>query len=812
MIYIDRFFHRSLIIAIAFLIALPIIVNASSPRNALIEEGTNSSCGPCAARNPIFNAYLNGIDETKIIPVTLHSSWPGPNDPMYLFDKTISANRIVAYYGINGVPTAAANGVIYTKTAAGGWNGDPGDTVAMKTEIAKTYGKSSPYTISIVQTNNGTKVSADVTVQSDVDVSTKKLRIYVCEYDYYNPNAGSNGETHFEHVARHMIPSTAGTSLNIVAGGNQTVSGSCDIGTYNIGQMYIVAFIQDDGTKEVLQAATNLNLGAKATCALASARIDPSTKKVINTTVQNTGDCTIDVNLSIDPNSTSKITGWSAKVTPDVVTGLAPGDTKDIQVEVTSGTGNALYIVGLQANPVPQTGIALGTVSNVLALSSGTKYVFYTSTSNADAPLYNSINALSQFSNQFVIMPTADVIFTSFPPKDFDIVTMTVDYWHRGAFISAAVAQGLNDAYMAGKKVLISSDIDLNIQSQSKYQNTGNTALFGNMGISLNKSVMRVSVDQSTGAITGTLPYTSTGVQSDPIGDGLTLSYNDNLTTPYTIYTDLIKLNSGTTAVPFLYYDGNGTDIAAIHNTSKAGGKVVYLSSGFESIDDQSLRDDLVKKIFNWLNTAATTSNIQLNKTALAYGNVMYGQSKDITFEISNTGTKLMTIMNISFVSGNDGAFSITEKPTFPVSLDAGAKKTYTVNFKPVANQSKAYNIKLRVNSDADNSKVNELTVTANATTSSVEDPTSIAGFGIQAGPNPFNSKTTVTYRMDNENYLNLSVIDATGQKVAQLINGFMNTGIHEVSFSADNLASGTYFIVATSNGKTTQLPVVVAK
>lgn len=60
--------------------------------------------------------------------------------------------------------------------------------------------------------------------------------------------------------------------------------------------------------------------------------------------------------------------------------------------------------------------------------------------------------------------------------------------------------------------------------------------------------------------------------------------------------------------------------------------------------------------------------------------------------------------------------------------------------------------------------------------------------------PNPFNPSTVIRYAMPVAGNVTLNVYNALGQKVAELVNGFMPAGEHSVNFSAANLTSGVYF------------------
>jgi hypothetical protein len=79
--------------------------------------------------------------------------------------------------------------------------------------------------------------------------------------------------------------------------------------------------------------------------------------------------------------------------------------------------------------------------------------------------------------------------------------------------------------------------------------------------------------------------------------------------------------------------------------------------------------------------------------------------------------------------------------------------------------------------------------------TSVNQDQEGVAGqFELEQNyPNPFNPTTVISFQLPGASQVRLAVFDMLGREVAELVNGMVEPGRHEVEFNAARLASGVY-------------------
>jgi hypothetical protein len=242
------------------LVALAVAGSAAfgqAQRLVLFEEFTQASCGPCASQNPAFNTLLDA-NATKAVSIKYQTSWPG-FDPMNLHNPTDVATR-VSFYGVNGVPWTAMDGVAPTGSA---YAGAPANVTA--SSINTRYAVASDYSVTVAHqfTANNDSVEFIVYVtnatQNSITNANLKLHLGLVEKAIEFPTApGANGETEFYMVMRKMIPDASGTAIPAtMASGTPfvfTAKVAVPSFVYKLAEVAMVAWVQDMTTKDVKNA------------------------------------------------------------------------------------------------------------------------------------------------------------------------------------------------------------------------------------------------------------------------------------------------------------------------------------------------------------------------------------------------------------------------------------------------------------------------------------------------------------------------------------------------------------------------------
>jgi Cep192 domain 4/HYDIN/CFA65/VesB-like, Ig-like domain len=237
-----------------FTIILAVLISGSafaeSKKMTFVEEYTSGYCTPCYDFDKIFYSTNNQYPN-DVIPISIHAGVE-PGDNMYRAN-TMVGDRFAYAYDTNSIFTPSI------------WvDGTKVEATQYATSIGDFTGGTSPVTIYLVDDRSvDGRINLKAIVQSDIVLSPDhKVAIFVREDEVYDPTPESgdpyvkNWST-FNWVAREILPSNTGQSINIkTSGGLASVETSVSIkDNWVMDKIKTFAIVQNIKTKEVLQAA-----------------------------------------------------------------------------------------------------------------------------------------------------------------------------------------------------------------------------------------------------------------------------------------------------------------------------------------------------------------------------------------------------------------------------------------------------------------------------------------------------------------------------------------------------------------------------
>ncbi|MFZ4618961.1 MAG: hypothetical protein ACOYNS_00265 [Bacteroidota bacterium] len=244
-------------------------------RVVLAELFTGSECRPCQAADVAFDYLIERYRTSSLAILEYHLHIPAP-DPFVNMDSENRGN----YYGVNSTPTAVFGGT--TVNSSGGSRVAARNKFLLYSDIIERQMKRpTTVTISVKAAMKKNIISVYADAVSGTPGKSLKLRIALVEDEVFYK--GANGIDRHKFVVRKMLKSTDGFAF--AKNGKVTVNQKVDLkavqkeleayytkantqfaemGTaikenktkIDPARLAIVAFVQDDTTKEVLQAVT----------------------------------------------------------------------------------------------------------------------------------------------------------------------------------------------------------------------------------------------------------------------------------------------------------------------------------------------------------------------------------------------------------------------------------------------------------------------------------------------------------------------------------------------------------------------------
>ena len=240
---------RLLFIAISLCAAL--VTQAQSYKKyVFLEHITNSRCGICGSKNPGFFKTIANYPK-DIVHIAYHPSFPYSSCELYKANPLENNGRVSYYNDVAGTPTVVMNGKTLPSAS----------TLITDAQINTAKALTSPIEIKVTESGTTTR-SFKVTINksSSAILPAGNYVFYGYMAEKLLPLATPNGEKEHHDVFRKALTAIGGTDVTA----SLTTTNSFEVklpdyvvpAAYNEKEMYLIAFIQNATTKEILNVGT----------------------------------------------------------------------------------------------------------------------------------------------------------------------------------------------------------------------------------------------------------------------------------------------------------------------------------------------------------------------------------------------------------------------------------------------------------------------------------------------------------------------------------------------------------------------------
>jgi len=220
-------------------------------RRVLIEHFTNSQIPSAKNKDIKINSIIDAFPKDAI-DIQYHTSF-NSTDELYS-DYPLGASSREAYYGIDAIPYTFYDGKVAFDFSD---NENSPDTTNLKSQALTDPS----FKMSLESAKTNTSMNIKVRAKATEDITNRQLQLFVAIVEKAVTVNTATDELVFQNVLRRFLPNPGGTyiSTNWSSGDSKTYPFDYTINDYVVDKdtLIIIAFIQDEITKEVLQTVTN---------------------------------------------------------------------------------------------------------------------------------------------------------------------------------------------------------------------------------------------------------------------------------------------------------------------------------------------------------------------------------------------------------------------------------------------------------------------------------------------------------------------------------------------------------------------------
>ncbi len=323
----------------------PEIMQQLPNRNiVVIENFTNTGCGPCAKFAPVLDQVINERLGDAIC-IKCHGDYPDKADPFYLAEKD-NLDKRISFYNINSYPSLIVNGSATRYTLSTSLLNDMIDG-------ARQTDQDYDIVINGSVADHTLTLSGDVTARKDVaDASALRLTAVALEEYYYSSSGYSNGEHEMQYVAKRYMPDGDGMAIadSMEKDKPYAFNFSCDLSSfYDESQLGVVAYVQDTVSKLIV-ASAYIPKKAKSSDYANLLRVDDTPDFICtpdfygNIVFRNDGENELkSATINVEVNGTSHTYSWTGSLSRLEKFTFPTGSITDFALS-TDGTNNVAKV------------------------------------------------------------------------------------------------------------------------------------------------------------------------------------------------------------------------------------------------------------------------------------------------------------------------------------------------------------------------------------------------------------------------------------------------------------------------------------
>ncbi len=192
--------------------------------------------------------------------------------------------------------------------------------------------------------------------------------------------------------------------------------------------------------------------------------------------------------------------------------------------------------------------------------------------------------------------------------------------------------------------------------------------------------------------------------------------------------------------------------------------------------------------------------HISISSTSHDFGSIEVGQSVFYTFQVMNSGEKVLQCYSTNLL-GTDSTEFLIDQGSSGFILDPGKQHDLIVSFKPSAPGTKSATLRLASN-DLDNPMLDISLIGYGFSATEIEDKLALIPKSFllrQNYPNPFNPQTIIEYEIPKSSFVSIKIYNIQGKLLAELVNAHKTPGIYKATWrglnsAGNDVSSGPYF------------------